>query len=143
MANLVYNRFMYNLMKKLVDLEGDTIKCGLLTDAYTPGEDDDVWADVSGDEASGVGYTADGATLANKTVTQDDVNDRGVFDADDVAWANSTITARYAVLYDTTVSSSLICLIDFEEGKSTTDQDFHIVWHADGIIILALQVVCS
>ena len=143
MANLVYNRFMYNLAKKLIDLEADTIKCGLITDAYTPDEDDNVWTDVSGDEASGAGYIAGGATLANKAVTQDDDNDKGVFDADDVIWADSTITARYAALYDDTVDDNLICLIDFGANKTSDETDFTVIWHADGIIVLALKVVCE
>jgi len=137
MANLVYNRFMYNLMMGLVDLSTDTIKCALVTNAYTPDEDDDVWADVSGNEAAGAGYTANGKTLTSLTVTQDDNNDKGVFDADDVIWAVSTVTAAYAVLYDDTLGNDdLICLIDFGGDKSTNGKDFTITWNADGIIVL-------
>jgi hypothetical protein len=129
-------------MMKLVDLSIDTIKCALVTNAYTPNEDHNLWSDVSDNEASGVSYTAGGATLAGKTVVQDDDNNRGVFDANDVIWTTSTITARYAVLYDITVDNNLICLIDFGSNQSSDAKDFAIIWHADGIIVLALKVVC-
>ena len=139
MANVVYNRFTYNLMKKLVDLSTDVIKCGLLDDTHTPDPDHNVWTDVSGDEVVGAEYVAGGATVGGKTVTQDDANDKSVFDANDVVWANATITARYAILYDVTADSNLICLIDFTENKVTDNNDFNIMWHADGIFALAIK----
>lgn len=141
MASLVYNRFKKNLFAGLVDLDGSgshVIKVALLTSSYTPDADHNIWTEISGDEVSGDGYTAGGATLANKTVTQDDVNDKGYFDADDVTWANSTITARYAVLYDDTlINKDLLCVFDFVSDQSSSSGDFTISWNASGIVEIA------
>jgi hypothetical protein len=123
-----------------VDLKSDTIKCALCTATYTPDIDADAyWDDVTNEVASGGGYTTGGETLANKAVTQDNTNDRAVWDADDVTWSNSTITARYAVLYHATgtaSTSTLICYFDFGSSKSSSNADFTIQWNATGIATL-------
>ena len=108
----------------------------LVSSSYTPDQDADQFIDDVDNEVSGDGYTAGGATLASKTVTQDDTNDRGVFDAADVTWSDSTITARGAVLYKDTgtpSTSPVICYFDFGEDKISTDGDFTIQWNAAGI----------
>jgi len=123
-----------------IDLDTDTIKVALVTSSYSPDKDNhDFFDDVQSYEVSGDGYTAGGATLNNKSVTQDNTNDRGVLDADDVTWSNSTITARGAVLYKDTgdpSTSPLICYFDFGEDKSSSDGDFTIQWSADGILYI-------
>ncbi len=137
MASGVYNRFKYNLMKKLIDLSTDTIKCALLTNAYTFDADHDVWTDVSANEVSGTGYTAGGKDLTSLSVTQDDTDDEGVFDAADVTWSNSTITARFAILYDDTLAGDdLVCCIDFGSDKSSSAGPFTIQWNVEGIVNL-------
>jgi hypothetical protein len=63
-----------------------------------------------------------------------------VFDADDVVWTSSTITARGAVLYKDTgtpSTSPLICYIDFGSNKSSNGADFTIQWSSSGILKLA------
>jgi hypothetical protein len=133
-----FNAFKKLLLDADVDLAADTIKCALLTSSYTPDLDaHDNFDDVSTYESSGTGYTAGGATLSGKSVTQDNVNNKGVFDADDVQWASSTIPdARYAVLYKSTgtpSTSKLICLITFDGTLSTSSSNFDINWNANGI----------
>lgn len=139
MASIVYNRFKADLAQGDLDLDaaGDQINVALLTSAYTPNADHNTFSQVSGNEVVGTGYTAGGATLASQAVTQDDANDRMIFDAADVTWASSTITARYAVVYDVTNAGSLICLIDFGEDKSSDNGDFTIQWNTNGILVLS------
>jgi hypothetical protein len=136
MASGIYNRLKYNLMKKLVDLSTDTIKVMLLTSTHAFNADHNVKADIDTNEISGTGYTAGGETLANKTVTQDDANDRAVFDADDVSWTSATFTARHAALNDVTATNNLLCSIDFGSDKSVTAGTFTIQWATAGIIRL-------
>lgn len=54
-----------------------------------------------------------------------------------VSWATSTITARYAVLYDSTPSTDatrpLIALINFGADMSSTAGTFQITWDPSGI----------
>lgn len=137
----IYNFFKKCLFDHTVAINlkngGDTIKCSLHI-SYTPNIDThDYWDDVSGTEITGTGYTTGGATLANQAVTQDNTNDRAVFDADDVTWSASTITARYAILYKSTgtpSTSPLICYFDFGSDKSSSNADFTIQWNAVGIL---------
>ncbi len=137
MADVIYNSFKKRLMQKDIDLANDTIKVMLVTSAYAPDADlHEFKSDVT-NEAAGAGYTAGGAALTAKTVTQDNVDNEGVFDADDVTWANSTITARGAVIYKDTgvaATSPLICYIDFGADKSSEAADFTIQWNAEGIL---------
>ena len=138
MASGIYNRFKANLMNKEVDLEADTIKVALLDNNHSFNADDNTWSDVSANEISGTGYTAGGEELTNKSVTQDDTNDKAVFDADDVSWSSATFTAYHAVLYDDSLASDdLICSIDFGGAKSVSSGTFTIQWDADGIITLS------
>jgi len=138
MADTIYNRFFANLMNKEVDLEADTIRVALLTSSYTINKDHNTWSDVSANEVSGTGYTAGGATLANKSVTQDDTNDQATFDADNVTWSSSTITARYAVLYDDTLTNDdLLAIFDFGSDQSSSNGDFTLQFSSDGILSLA------
>lgn len=135
MASGIYNRFKANTLKKIVDLVNDDVKVALLSNAYTFNPDHNVFADVSANEITGTGYTAGGNSLTGKTVTQDNTNDKAVFDADDVSWTSATITARYAVLYDNTLATKdLIGVVDFGGDVSVTNGNLTIVWSANGIL---------
>ncbi|RLF01919.1 MAG: hypothetical protein DRJ64_09975, partial [Thermoprotei archaeon] len=90
-------------------------------------------------EVSGTGYTADGELLSNKAIARDDTNDWSKYDADDVTWASSTITARGAIVYldtGTPATSTLIAYVDFVTDKSSSAGDFIIQWHTDGVFRL-------
>lgn len=135
MASGIYNRFKANLMNKEVDLEADTIRVALLNSSHSFTATHNTWSQVSANEVSGTGYTANGASLANKAVTQGATTK---FDADDTQWTSSTITASHAVIYDDTMTNDdLIASIDFGGSQSTSSGTFKIQWHADGIITLA------
>ena len=133
-----YNSYKLNTLDGAIDLENDTIKVMLLTSSYTADIDADAFIDdVSANEISGTGYTAGGQVLAGKTTTQDNTDDEGVFDATDLNWSTSTITARYGVLYKDTgtpSTSPLIAYIDFGENKTSVSGTFGITWNAEGII---------
>lgn len=123
-----------------IDLVNDTIKVMLLTNAHTTNIDTQEFIDdVSANEVSGTGYTAGGATLAGKATTVDNTDDEGVFDANDVTWSNSTITARYAVVYKDTGTpgtSPIIAIIDFGSDQTSSNADFTIQWSSEGILNL-------
>lgn len=139
MASVIYNSFKRDIMNGGIDLDTDTIKVALVTSSYTPNQDThDNFDDVT-NEVSGTGYSAGGASLANKTVTADTTDDEGVFDADDVTWPTSTITARGAVIYKSTgvaSTSKLICYIDFGSDQISSAGDFTIAWNSEGILNL-------
>lgn len=139
MADVIYNNFKKLIMNGGIDLDTDTIKVALVTSAYTPDQDTHDFFDDVTNEVVGTGYTAGGASLANKAVTEDNTDNEGVFDADDVSWTTSTITARGAVIYKSTgtaSTSALICYLDFTSDKTSTAGTFTIAWNAEGILNL-------
>ena len=135
MASGIYNIFKGNLMNKIVDLEGDTIKVALYDNshAFTAG---DITYVTTNELATTGGYTQAGATLASKAVT---VAATTKFDAADTAWTSATFTTYHAVIYDSTVgaTNNLICSIDFGGAQSVSSGTFTIEWHTNGIISLA------
>lgn len=135
---MIYNKAKLELLKGTLDFVNDTIKVALLSSSYTPNIDTDLFFDdVSANEITGTGYVAGGAEIVSKTVTQDDTDNEGVFDGADVTWANSTITARYAVIYKdsgTPGTSPLISYIDFGADKSSLNEAFTVQWSLEGIL---------
>ncbi len=77
-------------------------------------------------------------TLGSKTSTYDGTNNVIVLDAADVTWSSSTITARYAVVYDDTPATAgtkpLIGYVDFGSDQSSTNGNFTITWDSTGIV---------
>lgn len=139
MADVIYNNFKKNIMNGNIDLDTDDIKVALVTSTYTPNQDThEDFADIT-NEVTGTGYTAGGASLANDAVTADTTDNEGVYDADDITWSSSTITARAAILYkdsgvDTT--SWLIAYLDFGSDQSSSSGNFTIQWGTEGILNL-------
>jgi hypothetical protein len=129
------------LFNKEVDFDSDNIKVALLSSSYTPNQTTHgYFSDVSTYEVSGTGYTAGGQALANKTKTVS--GNTLVLDADDTTWAASTITARYAVVYDssggTAATNALIGYIDLVTDQASNNGNFVIQWDATGIVRLTV-----
>ena len=139
MASKLYGQFLQQALNKEVDWDTDTIKVALLTNSYTPDQDaHNYFDDVVANEVTGTGYTQGGITLANKTNTYNSATNVIVLDADDVTWSSSTITARYAVVYDaspaTNATKPLIGYVDFGSDQSSSNGNFTITWDATGIV---------
>ena len=144
MANAIYNEYKYRIDEiNWADNTNVDIKAMLVDNTYAPDIDahsnkSDI--DALSVEISGTGYTAGGASLQNRAKTKDLTNDWGVRDADDVTWANSTLTARGAILYLDTgdaSTSTLVCYVDFGADKSSSNGDFLIQWDSNGIFRIA------
>jgi hypothetical protein len=139
MASKLYGQFLSQALNKEIDWDTDTIKVALLTNSYTPDQDAHNYLDdVVSFEVTGTGYTAGGNTLANKTNTYNSSTNVIVLDADDTTWSSSTITARYAVIYDaspaTNATRPLIGYVDFGSDQSSSNGNFTITWDATGIV---------
>lgn len=139
MPSKLYGQFLSQALNKEIDWDTDTIKVALLSNAYTPDQDaHNYFDDVVANEVTGTGYTQGGITLANKTNTYNSATNVIVLDADDVTWSSSTITARYAVVYNATpalnANKSLIGYVDFGSDQSSSNGNFTITWDATGIV---------
>lgn len=148
MANYIYPAFKgrQNGESGLtrIDLDTDTIKVMLVNTTYAALADStkaghDFRDDVTANEVTGTGYTAGGATLANKSLATVSTSNKK-WDADDVSWTTSTITAYGAVLYKdvgTAATDPLIGFIDFGGAITSTAGTFLLPWHADGIMVVS------
>ncbi len=121
-----------------VSVGDHTIKCALLTSNYTPNQQTHQnWFVIDDFEVSGDGYIAGGVTLSDITLT---VIAGAIFRfwASECSWANSTITARYAVIYDST-SGYLLSYVDFGEDKVSSNGLFKIDFNdTDGIFQITM-----
>jgi len=139
----LYGAAKENIAKALIDLDTDSFVVALLGSGYTPSvNSDDTWSDISANEISGTGYTAGGAALAGVTVTRS--GGTVTFDANDVSWTSSTITAKYAVIAKKAGASLagtdlLLAYVELETGStvSTTNGTLAITWNASGIFTLS------
>lgn len=138
----LYGQFINKLANKEIDLDTDSIKVMLCTSTYTPNQDTHVYKSDVTNEVSGTGYTATGQALASVTVGYTAGTNVFKFDAADTSWAASTITARYAVIYDASPASDatrpLIGYVDFGADVSSTAAAFTITWDAAGIFTVTV-----
>ena len=100
----------------------DTYKIALYTSAATL--DATTTAYSATNEASGAGYTAGGATLTGFAVTTSGTT--AILDFDDISWADATITARGALIYNSSKSNKAVFVMDFGSDISSTNGAFTI-----------------
>ncbi len=143
MASAWYNKGKAEVMNGGIVLLTDTIKVMLVSSAYTFNPDHNFISDVSANEIAVAGYTggfggAGRKTLAGKTVTEDDANDRSVFDANDLSWAalaaGATIGGAVVVKEITNDGASkLIAFLD-PADLPTNGSDVNLTFDATGIL---------
>lgn len=134
MASGVYNRFKAEIMNGDYDLTNDTVYAALLNSTHAFNVDHNTWSDVVANEISGSGYTANGNALAGKSVSQDQTDDEGVFDANNSVWTSASFTAAHCVVRDLTAANQLVCSIDFGGNQQVTSGTFTIQWNTEGIV---------
>lgn len=122
-----------------VDWVGDTIKCALVTNTYTPDQDaHDFFADIT-NEITGTGYTAGGATLGTKSVSYDTTSNENRLICADIAWGPGATFGpfRKGIIYKDTGSgatSPLLGYITFDSDQSVSNGTFTIDVDATGLL---------
>jgi len=101
---------------------GDTFKVALFTSAATL--DASTTAYSTSNETSGTGYTAGGNTLTNVTPTSSGTT--AFTDFADTTWSTASITARGALIYNSTEADAAVVVLDFGADKTSTAGDFTI-----------------
>jgi hypothetical protein len=116
---------------------GDTFKIALYTSSASL--DATTTAYTSSNEVVGVGYTAGGNTLTNITPTTSGTT--AFTDFADTTWNSATITARGALIYNSSESNKAVAILDFGSDKTSTNGDFSVIFPTadatDAIIRLA------
>lgn len=132
-----YDRFFQSLCNKEINITADTFKLILVDGTYTPDQGAHRYKSSVTGEVSGAGYTAGGAAVASMAVAVDAVTHKVSFSGAAVSWPGSTITARYAVLYDSTPSTDatrpLVGFVDFGGPIASTAATFAVTWDSSGI----------
>ena len=107
---------------------GNTFKIALFTSSASLGAGTTAYADSN--QVSGTGYSAGGNTLTNVTPTVSSTT--ALTDFADTTWSSSTITARGALIYNssTTAGSAnrAVAVVDFGSDKTTSAGDFTITF---------------
>ena len=123
----ICDSFLLELHKKEHDFENDTFKIALYSSDASLGADTTAYSATN--EVSGTGYTAGGATLAVATgYPQTSTNGHVLWDFDNVSWASATITARGALIYNSTNSNKAVCVIDFGTDIVASAEAFNIAF---------------
>ena len=117
--------FKQELMEGVHDFTTHTFKIALYTSSATLGATTTAYSATN--EVSGTGYTAGGNTL---TVTGGAVSTSGTtayIDFADTTWSTATITARGAVIYNSTATGNpAVAVLDFGADKTSTAGDFTV-----------------
>jgi hypothetical protein len=134
----LYGLALQSAFNKEIDWDSDAIKVMLCTSAYVPDQDTHRYKSSVTNEVTGTGYTAGGAALTSPTFTYTAATNVLMLDAADTSWSGATITARYAVIYDSTPATDatrpLIAYVDFGADVTSTNSTFQITWDAAGIV---------
>lgn len=121
----------------VIDLDSDTIKIALYTSAATLSAATTVY--TTSDEVVGVGYTAGGNTLAGATISTSGTT--AFVDFTDTTWSTATITARGALIYDSSKSDKAVAVLDFGADKTSTAGDFTIQFPVNDATNAIIRIV--
>jgi len=116
--------FKQDLMSPGGNLEAQTLKCALYDNTATLNENTAAYITANEISDSGTNYTTGGATLTNVAISTDGTT--AIFDADNVSFANATISAQAALIYNANNSNSAIAVLDFGGVKTSTNGTFEL-----------------
>jgi hypothetical protein len=115
---------------------GNTYKIALFTSSAVLGASTTVYSTTG--EVTGTGYTAGGATLTGYAASLD--SSTAILDFADPTWANSTITARGAVIYDATNGNKVRAVLDFGADITSTNGTFSVTLPAAAAATAVIRI---
>jgi hypothetical protein len=116
--------FKQDLMSPGGNLAALTLKCALYDNTASLAANTTVYDTANEISSSGTNYTTGGNALTNVAITTDGTT--AIFDADNVTFANATISAQAALLYNANNSNSAIAVLDFGGVKTSTNGTFEL-----------------
>lgn len=114
--------FKAEILGGIQDLDTDVIKIALYTSAASL--DATTTAYSTSNEVVGTGYTAGGNTLASPTISTSGTT--AYVDFADSSWTTATITARGALIYNSSKADRAIAVLDFGSDKTSTAGTFTV-----------------
>ena len=119
---------------------GNTFKIALYTSSASLGAGTTAY--TTSNEVSGTGYTAAGNTLTNVTPTTSSTT--ALTDFADTTWSSSTITARGALIYNSSTAAGSanrsVVVLDFGADKTSTSGDFTVQFPAAGASTAIIRI---
>ena len=126
------NSFKQELLGGVHDLDSDSLKVALIkaSPAGTYDSSTTNYSDITGntDEAVGTNYTAGGQELDSATITL--AGSTAIVDFADEVFANLTISADGAIIYNSSQANKAIAVFDFGTTVTSTSGDFTVVFPA-------------
>jgi len=115
--------FKVDLLDGEHDFGVDTFKIALYTSSATLDATTTAYSVTN--ETSGTGYTAGGNTLTVST-TPTSSGTTAFISFSNTTWSTATITARGALIYNSTNADKAVAVLDFGSDKTSTAGDFTI-----------------
>ena len=115
--------FKVDLLDGEHDFGADTFKIALYTSSATLDATTTAYSVTN--ETSGTGYTAGGNTLTVST-TPTSSGTTAFISFNNTTWSTATITARGALIYNSSNADKAVAVLDFGSDKTSTAGDFTI-----------------
>ncbi len=132
-ANAICNSFKEEILEAVHDFtptSGDVFKLALYTNSATIGNDTTAYpGDSTGGQVSNSGqYAQGGGALVNALVSLQ--NNTAFVDFNDLSFTGVSLTARGALIYNTSNSNKAVAVLDFGGDKTATSGTFTIQFPA-------------
>lgn len=114
--------FKEQILKGEHDFDVDTFKIALYTSSATLNTSTTIY--TASNEVVGAGYSTGGLVLTGTTVSL--TGNTAYVDFADAVWTSATITARGALIYNSSKSNKAVAVLDFGSDKTSTTGDFTV-----------------
>lgn len=122
----VCTSFKQEYLDAIHDVNTDTFFLALYTDAANLDAATTVY--TATDESSGTGYTAGGLALTGGSVVTDGTT--VIVDFADLTFPTVSVTARGALIYNSSKANRAVAVLDFGANKTSTNGDFNVIFPA-------------
>jgi len=116
--------FKVQLLNGTQNFSSNTFKLALYTSSATINENTTVYS-ATNEVASAGNYTAGGNTLS-VSVTPTNSGNVAFISFSNTSWANATITAAGALIYNNTNANAAVCVLSFGGDKTSTNGTFAV-----------------
>ena len=116
--------FKVQLLNGQQNFSADTFKLALYTSSATLGENTTAYSATNEVPSTG-NYSAGGNTLT-VSVTPTNSGNVAYISFANTSWANATITANGALIYNTSQSNAAVCVLAFGGDKTSTNGTFAV-----------------
>ena len=114
--------FKAELLGGIHDMDTDVFKIALYTSAATLGASTTAYSATN--ETTGTGYTAGGNTLTGAVISSSGTTAWATFN--NSTWSVATLTARGALIYNSSKANRAVAVIDFGADKFASSGDFQV-----------------